>query len=74
MSFRHFIEQLIGRANSDKFCKWAFGRNWKNFKEPDQFARVWNDNHGDLFLIKMNAAVSLCVPEMIKLWRLHKTS
>ncbi len=73
MSFRQFVEELIGRENTEKFCLWAFGKGWKNRKIED-FLLHWNMLHGDLLTLKPESLIAFDVPKMIKFWRAHKTS
>lgn len=72
MHLRDLLEELIGQENAKKFAEWAFGKEYLNLDGLENFAKSWNELHGNIFKIEMSNPVCYDVPEMIQIWRNHE--
>lgn len=51
MHLRDTVEHYLGAEEAEKFALWAFGPEFRNFKDQKLFMEAWNALHGKEYLL-----------------------
>lgn len=64
---------FLSDEEAERFAAWAFGEEYLIFDETIQFAKAWNNLHGDLCHLDYVHSPVKDMIKMIKLWRKHES-
>lgn len=65
------LESLLPHDQVEKFAKWAWGPDFKNYTVLEIFYS-WNKRHKNILEIKINGKIEKDMIKMIEIWKGEK--